>query len=123
MLSTLGDIINAYPGISGLSGSVFADIADDSVLFTPTSYLKQRGITLGCGDGNYCPDDPVTRGQMALFLYRMSGGGSGISTGTGSGSGTDNTGGGSDITAFINKNKLLLGGAVALILLLSMGRR
>jgi hypothetical protein len=27
-----------------------------------------RGITSGCGDGNYCPDNPVTRAQMAVFL-------------------------------------------------------
>jgi hypothetical protein len=33
--------------------------------------VKNRGITLGCGDGsNYCPNDPVTRLQMAIFLKR-----------------------------------------------------
>jgi len=26
------------------------------------------GITAGCGGGNYCPDDTVTRGQMAVFI-------------------------------------------------------
>jgi hypothetical protein len=30
--------------------------------------LVRRGITAGCGGGNYCPDDSVTRGQMAVFL-------------------------------------------------------
>jgi hypothetical protein len=30
--------------------------------------LALRGITSGCGGGNYCPADPVTRGQMAVFL-------------------------------------------------------
>ena len=30
--------------------------------------LFNRGITAGCGGGNYCPTDPVTRGQMAVFL-------------------------------------------------------
>jgi len=28
------------------------------------------GIATGCGDNTYCPDDPVTRGQMAVFLIR-----------------------------------------------------
>lgn len=28
------------------------------------------GITLGCGGNNYCPLNPVTRGQMAIFLTR-----------------------------------------------------
>jgi len=27
-------------------------------------------ITVGCGPGVFCPDQPVTRGQMAAFLYR-----------------------------------------------------
>jgi hypothetical protein len=30
--------------------------------------LVASGVTGGCGGGNYCPDTPVTRGQMAVFL-------------------------------------------------------
>ncbi len=30
--------------------------------------LAARGITAGCGGGNYCPASAVTRGQMAVFL-------------------------------------------------------
>jgi hypothetical protein len=30
--------------------------------------LVAAGITGGCGGGNYCPDAPVTRGQIAVFL-------------------------------------------------------
>jgi hypothetical protein len=32
--------------------------------------LSREAITAGCGGGNYCPDDPVTRGQMAVFLLK-----------------------------------------------------
>jgi hypothetical protein len=32
--------------------------------------LVAEGITSGCGGGNYCPNDPVTRAQMAVFLVR-----------------------------------------------------
>ena len=32
--------------------------------------LRQAGITQGCGTDTFCPDLPVTRGQMAAFLYR-----------------------------------------------------
>src|SRR5262249_56463134 len=28
------------------------------------------GITAGCGGGNYCPDGPVTRAQMSVFLLK-----------------------------------------------------
>jgi hypothetical protein len=30
--------------------------------------LANDGITGGCGSGNFCPDNPVTRAQMAVFL-------------------------------------------------------
>ena len=30
--------------------------------------LVASGITAGCGGGNYCPDAPLTRGVMAVFL-------------------------------------------------------
>ena len=32
--------------------------------------IAAAGITLGCGGTNYCPNEPVTRGQMAAFLVR-----------------------------------------------------
>ena len=33
--------------------------------------LAELGVTTGCRDGTiYCPDDPVTRAQMAVFLSR-----------------------------------------------------
>jgi hypothetical protein len=30
--------------------------------------LARNGVTAGCGGGHYCPDAPVTRAQMAVFL-------------------------------------------------------
>src|SRR5262245_3436934 len=32
--------------------------------------LVASGITAGCGNGNYRPDAPLTRGQMAVFLSK-----------------------------------------------------
>jgi hypothetical protein len=32
--------------------------------------LSNEGITGGCGGGNYCPSNPVNRGQMAVFLVK-----------------------------------------------------
>jgi len=32
--------------------------------------LVAEGITAGCGQQFYCPDDPITRGQMAVFLVK-----------------------------------------------------
>ena len=32
--------------------------------------LARSGITGGCAPGKYCPNEIVTRGQMAAFLHR-----------------------------------------------------
>ncbi|MCZ7651661.1 MAG: RHS repeat-associated core domain-containing protein [Thermoanaerobaculia bacterium] len=36
--------------------------------------ISYAGITVGCGPELYCPDSPLTRGQMARFLIRASSG-------------------------------------------------
>ena len=33
--------------------------------------MDQRGLSTGCGGGNFCPDAPVTRSQMAVFVMRL----------------------------------------------------
>jgi SpoIID/LytB domain protein len=49
--------------------NAFSD--DDGTWYEPyVNALAAAGITGGCGSGRYCPDDSVTRGQMASFLYR-----------------------------------------------------
>jgi hypothetical protein len=35
--------------------------------------LVAAGVTSGCGGGNYCPDAPLTRRQMAVFLSKALG--------------------------------------------------
>jgi hypothetical protein len=35
--------------------------------------LAAESITGGCGGGNYCPNNPKTRGQMAVFLVKTFG--------------------------------------------------
>jgi hypothetical protein len=47
---------------------LFADVPASSVFCRWIEELARRGITGGCGGGNYCPGDPVTREQMAVFL-------------------------------------------------------
>ncbi len=47
----------------------FSDIGA-SVHETNILQLAELGITGGCAPGLYCPEDPVTRAQMATFLVR-----------------------------------------------------
>ena len=54
------------PAVGGSTG--FGDV---STSYWAAPWIKQlaaEGITSGCGGGNYCPGDPVTRAQMAKFL-------------------------------------------------------
>lgn len=49
---------------------VFSDVPPSSSYYTNILNLAYSGVTAGCGGGNYCPTDPVTREQMAAFLNR-----------------------------------------------------
>jgi hypothetical protein len=46
----------------------FGDVPCSSGFARWIEELVRRGITAGCGGGNYCPSSSVTRGQMAVFL-------------------------------------------------------
>ena len=50
----------------------FADVEPDGVHADAIEALYGARITVGCGSEplRYCPGDPVTRAQMAVFLYR-----------------------------------------------------
>jgi hypothetical protein len=48
--------------------ATFGDVPTSHPFFRFVEALYNSGITAGCGGGNYCPDQPVTRGQMAVFL-------------------------------------------------------
>jgi hypothetical protein len=48
--------------------ATFGDVPTNHQFFRFVEALAASGITGGCGGGNFCPNNPVTRGQMAAFL-------------------------------------------------------
>jgi hypothetical protein len=54
-----------------LGPSPFDDIAQNDPICSNADWLKNRGVTLGCTAELYCPLDPVSRAQMALFMNRL----------------------------------------------------
>jgi hypothetical protein len=48
----------------------YLDVPASNPFYAHIEELAARGITLGCGGGNYCPTASVTRAQMAAFLVR-----------------------------------------------------
>jgi hypothetical protein len=75
----------AYPGDGELDAgsptpppeqlpeSGFWDVDDSHVFTDDVAWLARESVTRGCNapwNDEFCPDDPVTRGQMAAFLVR-----------------------------------------------------
>ena len=56
---------STYPGTP-----YFTDVGPSHPYFPWIQKMGQLGITSGCTATTYCPDDPVTRGQMAVFIVR-----------------------------------------------------
>lgn len=61
----LGGDIFPYP-----AAPFFTDVHVNHPFFPHIQKLRELGITTGCSASLYCPDDIVTRGQMAAFLVR-----------------------------------------------------
>ena len=54
------------------SDTGFTDVPNDYWAAAWIKQLAAESITSGCGSGIYCPDDSVTRAQMAVFLLKAS---------------------------------------------------
>ena len=53
--------------------ATFNDVPTTDPAFQFIEALGFSGITTGCGNGNFCPDAPLTRRQMAVFLAKALG--------------------------------------------------
>ncbi len=56
-----------------MPSSGFWDVDDSHAFTEDVAWLAQEDVTRGCNapwNDEFCPDDPVTRGQMAAFLVR-----------------------------------------------------
>jgi hypothetical protein len=69
------------------AGTGFSDVPADHWAAAWIKQLSAEGITGGCGAGIYCPEDPVTRDQMAVFLLRAKHGSSYTPPAVGAGTG------------------------------------
>src|SRR5688572_23040644 len=62
--------MGAYAG----SGT-FVDVPDDHIFVGDIEWLYDNGITRGCNppaNTKFCPDDSITRGEVAAFFHRYS---------------------------------------------------
>jgi hypothetical protein len=49
----------------------FTDVPNSNTFHSSIARVKDAGITAGCSATRFCPNDTVTRGQMAAFLTRV----------------------------------------------------
>lgn len=49
---------------------LFGDVAPADNDYAAINALSQHGITNGCGSNDFCPNENVTRDQMAIFIVR-----------------------------------------------------
>ncbi len=59
--------------LPALGSATFTDVPATDFGFDYIEALAASGITGGCGNGDYCPDSPVNRRQMAIFLAKALG--------------------------------------------------
>lgn len=52
-------------------GSSYSDVREGSWYAPCVQWARENGIGYGMEDGAFCPDAPVTREQLAAFLYRF----------------------------------------------------
>ncbi len=55
---------------SVVASHIFSDVPTGMTGHAAIEAIYDAGITGGCGGTKYCPSDPVTRAQMALFMQR-----------------------------------------------------
>jgi S-layer homology domain len=71
MTLTLAQALNISQPPACVPGQeMFNDVPASNPFCPFIEELARRGITGGCGGGNFCPGDPVTRQQMAVFLVK-----------------------------------------------------
>ncbi len=52
---------------------LFSDVEEDAYFTEPVRWLTDTGITTGTSETTFSPDEPITRGQFATFLWRFAG--------------------------------------------------
>jgi hypothetical protein len=58
---------------TGPATADFSDVPTSDPRYNFVEAMLSAGITAGCGGGKFCPDQALTRGQMAVFLAKALG--------------------------------------------------
>ena len=71
--AALAQMLYDRSGENAVTASTFADVSPDAGYANAVAWAEEKGLVTGYGNGNFGPDDPVTREQAAVILYRWAG--------------------------------------------------
>ena len=63
-------VLYRLEGEPNVSDGRFNDVADGAYYAAPISWAANQRIVAGYGNGNFGPEDPLTREQLLLILYK-----------------------------------------------------
>ncbi len=69
------EVVDSLGNCDSTAGSAlvsvdFLDVPPENGFHDFVNTVSRNGVTAGCGEGNYCPGNPVNRAQMAVFLLK-----------------------------------------------------
>ena len=71
--------VTAITTVAAMAGSSqFSDVDAGATHEDGIGFMAETGVTAGCAPGFFCPQDDVTREQMATFMHRLSGQADGV---------------------------------------------
>ena len=69
----LAQILYNNEGKPSASGNAFTDVQSGAWYTDAITWATQKGIVSGYGNGQFGPDDHITREQLAVMLWRYAG--------------------------------------------------
>ncbi|GIM44709.1 hypothetical protein DNHGIG_02580 [Collibacillus ludicampi] len=110
--AAVGVVATTGLGIVHAAGQVFADVNSSAWYANAVNWVAEKGLMSGMGNGNFAPNEPVTRAQLAAVLKNLSEAGmlgGGNTNGNTNGSTTnDNNSGNDNSSTSTDANKLTL---------------
>lgn len=71
LLVILATALVVAPATAVAGQLYFDDVPPESTFFEEIQWMAANGVTQGCDDRLYCPEETVTRQQMAAFMFRL----------------------------------------------------